>query len=36
MLFCDGHIEVVEYDVDAVVHAKRGDRTGSTVIPKLP
>jgi prepilin-type processing-associated H-X9-DG protein/prepilin-type N-terminal cleavage/methylation domain-containing protein len=35
MLFCDGHVEVVTYDVDPLVHARRGDRTGSYSTGKL-
>ena len=35
MAFCDGHVEVVTYDVDPLVHAKRGDRTGSYTTGKL-
>jgi prepilin-type processing-associated H-X9-DG protein len=35
MLFGDGHVETVGYDVDPLVHAKRGDRTGSYSTGKL-
>jgi prepilin-type N-terminal cleavage/methylation domain-containing protein/prepilin-type processing-associated H-X9-DG protein len=35
MLYCDGHVEIVTYDVDPAVFARAGDRTGSYSIGKL-
>jgi prepilin-type N-terminal cleavage/methylation domain-containing protein/prepilin-type processing-associated H-X9-DG protein len=33
MLYCDGHVEVVGYDIDPNVFRRAGDRTGSYTIP---
>ena len=35
MMYCDGHVQVVTYDVDPAVHAHAGDRTGSYSTGKL-
>jgi prepilin-type processing-associated H-X9-DG protein len=35
MLYCDGHVAVVGYDVDPAVFARAGDRTGSYSIGTL-